>query len=233
MARQSSSNAPASIKVSVVLDSGFFLTDAAASHEDYAEIGYFLPQIVVYGDGAAIHSIDLTEAQSKSRIIRFRHFDSKKKEITTGVDYGDDLLVTLLRRQELYDDPRPEFIPSRFDWIFRFDSGYFRASSVKERIFKQCEGYTNQPNGNRKLIRPIAHDVVVHFNLMPDEHLTLSNDGLKSWSTASHPNVTGRFDIEIVAPHRTAENYFRDALNHRGQDYWLPNQGDPDPMGRP
>jgi len=233
MARQSSRNAAAPVKVSVVLDSGFFLTDAAASHEDYAEIGYFLPRIVVYGDGAEIYSVDLTDAHSKSRIIRIRHLDSKKQEITNGVNYGDDLLNSLLRRQELYDDPAPEFIPSRFDWIFRFDSGYFRASSVKERIFKQCEGYTNQPNGNRKLLRPIAHDVVVHYDLGPDEYLTLSNDGIKPWSTAAYPKVVGRFDIEIVAPHRTAENYFRDALNHKGQDYWLPNQGDPDPMGRP
>jgi hypothetical protein len=233
MAQQSSRSTAASVKVSVVLDSGFFLTDAAAKHENYAEVGYFLPHIVVYGDGAEIHSMDLTDAHSESRMIRIRHFDSNKRENTSGVDYGDDLLKTLLRREELYGKQGPEFIPSRFDWIFRFDSGQFRASSVKERIFKQCEGYTNQPNGNRKLIRPIAHDVVVHYDLGPEEYLTLSNDGIKEWSTEAYPKVVGRFDIEIVAPHRTAENYFRDALNHNGQDYWLPNQGDPDPMARP
>src|SRR5262249_13777878 len=156
--------------------------------------------------------------------------NANREENRSGVDYGDDFLKSLLRRKELYGDDGPPFLPSRFDWIFRFDSGYFRASSVKERIFKQVEGYTNQPNGKRQVLRPIAHDVVVHFDLGPDEVLDFWNNDDSIWSTDKFPKVERRFDIEIIAPHRTAENYFRDALNHNGADYWLPNQGDPDPM---
>ena len=233
MAQQISRDAVPMLQVSVVLDSGIFLTDAAAPHEDYSEVGYFLPHIVVYGDYAEIYSTDLSDAPSTSRMIHVQHFDAGKNEIRDGVNYSNDFLASLLRRKELYDDPPPEIIPSRFDWIFRFDSGHFRASSVKERVFKEMEGYTHQPGGKRKPLRAIAHDVVVHYELGPDECLVLLNDGLKPWSTADYPNVQKRFDIEIVAPHRTAENYFRDALNHKGQNYWLPNQGDPDPMGLP
>jgi hypothetical protein len=234
MAQQLSSNGVPILQISIVLDSGIFLTDASVAHEDHSEVGYFLPQIVVYGDYQEVASIDLIGARSKSRVIHVGHFDSGKNGIRPGVDYSDDFLKGLLRRSELYDGGVvPELIPSRFDWIFRFDSGRFRASSVKERAFKQVEAHTNQANGNRRTLRPIVHDVVVHYELRADEYFELSNDDAKLWSTADHQNVTKRFDIEIVAPHGTAENYYRDALNHKGQHYWLPNQGDPGPMGLP
>lgn len=234
MALQNSSKTGVPVRqVSIVLDSGIFLSDAAVSHEDFSEVGYFLPSIVAYGDYAEIYSNDLSDSPSMSRMIHIQHFDSANNELRDGVNYSDDFLATLLRRKELYDGAPPEIIPSRFDWIFRFQSGHFRASSVKERVFKEMEGLTHQLSGNRKALRPIAHDVVVHYELGPDEYLVISNDELKPWSTADYPNIQKRFDIEIVAPHRTAENYFRDALNHNGRNYWLPNQGDPDPMGRP
>jgi len=221
------------VQVSIVLDSGMFLTDAASPEEPFAEIGYFLPHIVVYGDYSEMESIDLDHTPCPSRIIHVRKMDDQDNEILDGVSYSRDFIDSLLRRKELYDERPPEILRSRFDWIFSFHSGAFRASSVKTRVFKEIEGYTHQWNGNRRILRPIAHDVVVHLELKANEKLVLINDNGQIWSSADNPKVTKRFDIEIVAPHRTAENYFRDAFNHDGSNYWLPNQGDPDPVGHP
>ena len=233
MAKPVTTDAGPVVQVSIVLDSGMFLTDAAEPHEQFAEIGYFLPHIVVYGDYSEIDTIDLDHAPSTSRLIHVQKLDDQDKEILDGVNYSRDFLATLLRRKELYDERPPEILRSRFDWIFSFHSGNFRASSVKERVFKEVEGYTHQPSGNRRILRPIAHDVVVHIDLKENERLVFVNDKDLIWSSADNRNITKRFDIEIVAPHRTAENYFRDAFNHNGSNYWLPNQGDPDPVGRP
>lgn len=102
---------------------------------------------------------------------------------------------------------------------------------MKERYFKQVDAKTHEPNGNRKLIRPNAHDVVIHYELAPKEALNIVVGGKVLWSTANHPGVAKCFDIEVIADHSTAVNYYRDALDHKGKDYWLPNQGDPDPVG--
>ena len=50
MAKPVTTDAGPVVQVSLVLDSGMFLTDAASPEEPFAEIGYFLPHIVVYGD---------------------------------------------------------------------------------------------------------------------------------------------------------------------------------------
>src|SRR6185369_6019101 len=176
MAKPVTTDAGPVVQVSIVLDSGMFLTDAAEPHEQFAEIGYFLPHIVVYGDYSEIDTIDLDHAPSTSRLIHVQKLDDQDKEILDGVNYSPDFLTTLLRRKELYDERPPEILRSRFDWIFSFHSGAFRASSVKERVFKEIEGYTHQWSGNRRILRPIAHDVVVHLELKPNEKLVLIND---------------------------------------------------------
>jgi hypothetical protein len=72
---------------------------------------------------------------------------------------------------------------------------------------------------------------VIHFDLAPGERLEIAVGDQVLWNSADYSAVSKRFDIEVIAPHATAENYFRDAFDHQGNDYWLPNQGDPDPIG--
>src|SRR5262249_26619116 len=135
MTKPVTTDADATVQVSIVLDSGMFLTDASSAHEQFAEIGYFLPHIVVYGDYSEMDTIDLDHAPSTSRIIHVRKVDDQDNEIREGVSYSRDFIENLLRRKELYGERPPEIIRSRFDWIFSFHSGAFRASSVKERVF--------------------------------------------------------------------------------------------------
>jgi hypothetical protein len=140
----------------------------------------------------------------------------------------------LLKRINLYkDEPySPPVNEASFDWILTFSSGFFRCSSVKDRYFKQCDGTTYEPNNKRKMFAKIAHDVVVHFNLEDGEGLEIVVDGKVFWNSLNFKDsVEKRFDIEVICPHATAEKYYRDALDFRGNDFWLPNQGDPGPMG--
>ena len=136
-------------------------------------------------------------------------------------------------RETIYEDAEfsPPVIEARFDWIFKFNSGFFRCSSVKNRFFKQVNGQTHQINGERQEYLEIAHDVVIHYELTEGERLEIAVGDDVLWRSTDYTDVTCRFDIEVIAPHATAENYFRDALDHKGNDYWLPNQGDPDPVG--
>jgi hypothetical protein len=256
------------IQISVVLDSGVFLTYVDQESYSDCQIGYFAPEFMIYGDWHLLPSPDLrqpiapsapmqsiaaavpmqsiapadptrsiaslesTWARIGSREIAFRHIDADGNEKTDGVILSQSLRDHLLRREKIYEgeDYSPPLIEARFDWIFRFYSGFFRCSSVKDRFFKQCNGFTHQPNTIRKKFEKIAHDVVVHFELAPYERFEIVVGDKVLWNSADH-KVTKRFDIEVIGPHATAENYFRDALDHRGNDYWLPNQGDPGPMG--
>ena len=239
------------IQISVVLDSGVFLN--LVEDEKYPEcrIGYFAPDFKVYGDWKPIPCNDLTEpisppdpaqpnaysdsmwARIGSREIVFSLFDAKGNEKKDGVILSEALREHLLLRKTIYEgeDYSPPIIEARFDWIFKFSSGFFRCSSVKDRFFKQCSGVSHAPNSKRKRFNKIAHDVVVHFELEQGERLVMTIGDKVFWNSSDYKDVTKRFDIEVIGPHATAENYYRDALDYQGKDYWLPNQGDPGPMG--
>ena len=229
-------------QISVLLDSGMFLNVLSVGLSPDCRIGYFAPEFKVYGDWELIKGPALPNPITDSRVINFRVFDKLGEEKKEGVYFLEDLVENILLRQTIYANASysPPVIETRFDWIFNFTTGVFRCSSVKNRNFKQCDGRTHQLNGNRQEYKDIAHDVVVHFELDQGERLEIAIGDQVLWTTTGPQvlvktgevkEVVSRFDIEVIAPHATAENYFRDALDHRGNDYWLPNQGDPDPVG--
>jgi hypothetical protein len=221
------------IQISVVLDSGVFLNELYEEKYPNSRIGYFSPEFKIYGDWRSIPGPDLSKAPLGSRVIEVRLIDAAGNEKKDGVVFSLDFRNHILLRKTIYEDEAysPPVIETRFDWIFSFNSGFFRCSSVKNRFFKQIDGRTHQSNGKRQEYLEIAHDVVVHYELTPGERLEIADGEEVLWKTTDYSSVASRFDIEVIAPHATAENYFRDALDHKGNDYWLPNQGDPDPVG--
>jgi hypothetical protein len=222
------------IQISVVLDSGVFLNEVYNETYPNCRIGYFAPEFRIYGDWTSIDGPDLTSVppSSGSQMIEFRLIDASGEEKKDGVRLSEDFRKHLLLRKTIYKDEAysPPVLDSEFEWVFNFNYGFFRCSSVKNRFFKQIDGRTHLPNNKRKEHKEIAHDVVIHYELAQDERLEIVVGDQVLWTTDGK-GVTKRFDIEVIAPHATAENYFRDALDHKGNDYWLPNQGDPDPMG--
>ncbi len=229
-------------QISVTLDSGMFLNELDEGQYPNCRIGYFAPEFKIYGDWKLVEGPDLTKATTDYRVINFRLIDKLGEEKKDGVYFLKDLLKGILLRKDIYNGASysPPVIETRFDWIFSFDSGVFRCSSVKNRFFKQIDGRTHQTNGKRQEYKNIAHDVVIHYELAQGERLEIAVGEQVLWNstdrqvlsnTTEYIDVVSRFDIEVIAPHATAENYFRDALDHQGNDYWLPNQGDPDPVG--
>ena len=216
------------IQVTMVLDSGLFLTDEDANGFAYSEIGYFKPHLHIYRDCEKTEEVDPAKMGKNCRLINVRKIGVDGKEIGGGIKFSKCLLKHLLRLQKVYGHPVNVDRP-RLDCILHFNSGSFRSSKVKPRAFKECDGQTHQLTGKRQSLDPIAHDIVVEFRLAEKEKLTLSDDyGTEIWSSDSHP-IKGRIDIEVMADNSTAVMFYRDALDLKGQNYWLPNQDDPPP----
>ena len=240
MATQTTTAPP--VQISVVLDSGMFLNELYSESYPNCRVGYFSPDFRVYGDWKLIKGPDLTKAPPDIRVIQIRLIGADGNEKKDGVKISENLRDHILLKDTIYKGAShsPAPIETRFDWIFSFNSGFFRCSSVKNRYFKKIDGSTHQPNGQRQEFSNIAHDVVIHYELAEGERLEITVGDQPLWNSTDRQvlldsdeqiDVTKRFDIEVIAPHATAENYFRDALDHKGNDYWVPNQGDPDPVG--
>jgi hypothetical protein len=216
------------LQVTIVLDSGLFLTDEEANKFTSSEVGYFTPHIAVYRDGEKAEEIDAATIGTNCRIINVRKLDDKGKPTGGGIRFSVSLLNDLLRLKDLYghivlaDEPK-------LDCKFHFNSGHFCSSKVKPRTFKEYDANTNQPTGKTQSTRPIAHDIVVHYDLAAGESLTLvDNAGNSVWSSSDRP-TRRRIEIEILANNSTASMFYREGLKLRGQNYWMPNQGDPPP----
>lgn len=216
------------IQVTIVLDSGLFMTDEEANGFTYSEVGYFTPHLHVYRDGEKTEEIDPAKMGTNSRLINVRKIGADGKEIGGGIKFSKCLLKYLLRLHKVYGHfvivDRPQF-----DCIFHFNSGCFRSSKVKPRAFKECDGQSHQITGKRQSLAPIAHDIAIEFELAAGEKLTLSDEkGAIIWSSDSPP-AKKRIEVEVMADSATAVMFYRDALKLRGQNYWIPNQGDPPP----
>jgi hypothetical protein len=81
-------------------------------------------------------------------------------------------------------------------------------------------------------LKQVAHNVAVHYELASGEVLKLRrDDGTILFTTAGLVAGTKRLDVEIVADNSTAEKFYREALTFSEPNCWLPNQGDPPPIG--
>jgi hypothetical protein len=165
--------------------------------------------------------------------IEIRHVKEDGTIYNEGAKASPNFHDQLLHFKELYDVDVP-VDPTKFDCILRFDSGLFCGSLVKPRQFKlhreQASGkFAHSPADKPKRIRkPIAHNVHVHFKLKKGETIALARDGKVFWSS-DKSGAKERLDIEIIADNSTAEKFYRHVLKTKRDNYWLPNQGDPPP----
>ena len=217
------------LQVTVILDSGTFLPISEYTPEPCFKVGYFRPDIVVHGDGKEVAWVAPEIFGTGGKPIVVGHLNAQGKDIGAGVTYSECFNEHLLRLSSLYGVEIP-VDPARFHCSFWFNSGHFCCSKPKMRAFKEYYGGTDELTGIRKTIGPIAHDIAIHYRLAEGEAIVLKSNGQPIWSTANHPSITSRFDIEILADNTTAEMFYRDALILNQANYFLPNQGDPPPI---
>ena len=224
----------------IVLDSGSFLQDIDKDPSEL-DVGYFqcgkeysgkdVPDIHAYANGEKIAVKHDKLGRGKVNVVH-----TKGKDPVTGIKISDSLKQNLLRKEDLYGKgTAPEYDQRTMECTIHFASGHFRCSKVKDRRFVEVPIAGGKATGKDKHLRPIAHDVLVHFYLADDEELRLEREnGPVLFSTGDAPAGTDHIEIEIVSNNATAVQFFRDALDLTGRTHcWLPNQGDPTSTGTP
>lgn len=216
------------IQATILLDSGSFLTNEEENGMTYSEVGYFTPHLFIYADGEMVGEINPGQMGTGCRKIDVRKYDASGSEIASNIELSQCLLKHLLRLHTVYGHV-VHSDRDKYDCLFHFNSGHFCSSKLKTRDFKEVHGKSHSETGRRKSLELIAHDILVHYELEPGETLRLNCDGGKIWSSGDQEKIARRLDIEIMADNSTAEMFYREGLKLMGQNYWLPNQGDPPP----
>lgn len=225
--------------VTLALDSAaFFQNLQKGEHYPKLEIGFFGST----GDAAEIHVIAdgkmMPVKQSKLGTGYIEVIFKKANGVNSGIEVTDALIETLLRKEDLYPGPgnSPDFNMAEFDCTFIFTSGRFCCSMVKVRPFAEWSALTGLKTGQKHpFTKPISHNVAVHFELENGDSLQMiRQDGTELFTTANLPKGARRVDVDIVADNSTAPKFFKKALILKDKAaYWLPNQGDPPPVGLP
>ena len=222
----------------ITLDSGAFLQDID-ENPVALDVGYFqcgkdnsgndVPDIRAYADGKSTAVRNEKLGTGSINVTR-----RKSGATVTGVKISRSLKQHLLRKKHLYGNPVPDYDLNKIECTLHFTSGDFCCSMVKDRRFIEVSlDGGNQLSDSHTW--PIAHNVVVHYNLEADEELRVERDsGTVLFSTRDVGAGTKHVQIELVANNATAVQFFRDVLDLQGRtSCWLPNQGDPPPTGGP
>jgi hypothetical protein len=218
----------------VVLDSGLFLT--ARPDSGKWEVGFFeskdsIPSIRVYYDGKELPVSPALKTPTGRAVLEVQLVEGKT--VKKGISVDSSLIDYGLTWDKLYDDlykkgETIEIDRTKLDCTIEFQAGYFRASMIKTRRFKQ------EPPPGEKWTDPVAHNVVVHYAMNDAEELRLVEGGNTIWTSRGHPGSASLIELEIISDHSTAPQFFRNCLMHKGSQYagpfWLPNQGDPTPI---
>ncbi len=227
------------ILATIVLDSGAFLQNISKDPIEL-DVGYFqsdkdhdgndVPDIRVYANAEELPVNHPKLGKGRISVIR-----TKAGASINGLMITDSLKQNLLRKVDLYGDPSPPWDLNGLECVIHFTSGTFRCSKVKDRRFEEVTIGSWQPTGGEQFTRPIAHDVLVHFDLEDDEELRIENEqGPVLFSTKDLAPGTRHVEIELLTNNATAKSFFCSALDLRGRKHcWLPNQGDPNTTGSP
>jgi hypothetical protein len=225
--------------VTIVLDSGAFQQNIDDDPTEL-DVGYFqsgkdnagndVPDIHVYADGEEVPVRHEKLGRGRVNVVR-----TNAQAPVPGIRISNSLKRNLLRKEDLYGKPAPAYDKGSIECVIHFTTGHFRCSKVKNRRFVEVliSGY--HPTGSEKHIRPIAHDVLVHFLLADEDSLSLEREGGPVlFSTADLPPGVDHIEIELVTNNATAKQFFCEALDLKGRTHcWLPNQGDPTSTGSP
>jgi hypothetical protein len=224
------------IQVKITLDSGTLLEDDENDTTfAYVEIGTFKPKLNIYADGELAGVVG--EEGLLNRQIEMRRVAFAERREAAAVTLASELLERhLMRLPELYGESSradySDYVPiniDAFDCTFRFTAGHVRSSMVKDRDFVEVDHETLEPTGSRRTIPQIAHNLVVEFELAGGEAFELRDGGRVLWSSRDR-RVERSLEVEVLADNSTAESFYRTALKlPEGQNYWLPNLGDPPP----
>jgi len=215
----------------LVLDSGAFLTSLPESGK--WDVAYFdsdrsKPSIRIYSDGKELSISPELNTPSRGSILEVQLTEGNR--VKKGISVDSSLILNRLTWDKLYGEGK-EIDQSKVDGIIRFTSGYFRPSLIKARRFKLYPAPAKASDGE-KWIEPVAHNVVVHYTIGDAEELKLVRGGRTLWTSGGHASSASILEIECIADHATAEQYYSHCLKHKGP-YWLPNQGDPPPAWPP
>lgn len=223
------------ILATIVLDSGAFLQNINDDPEAL-DVGYFqcakdhfgndVPDIRIYVDGELMLGSQKKLGKGTINVVQKKGGKIK---------ISPSLKKNLLRIEDLYrPEPPPPYDHKSIECKLHFTSGTFRCSKLKDRRFIKVPIGGGQPT-EEQFKKPIAHDVIVHFNLDDGDELSLGPEhGKPMFTTASLDPGTTHVEIELVCNNPTAHQFFCDALDLSGKThYWVPNQGDPTSTGTP
>lgn len=226
------------IEVTINLDSGCFLPTKKLKTGGYSsEIGYFqnppgIPDIRVIVDSEEkVYNVPLKLGNANCTMdVIHKNVDGTPR--TDGVKAARTFHDQLLHLKDLYGEDI-DMDPSKFDCIFRFETGRLVPSMVKNRDFKESKKDRNgkfAPTGNRKNHTSVSHNVIFHFTLEKGEALELVQNG-KVILSSEDLGVKTRLEIEFPVDNSVANKFYHDGfLKTRPDDvYWLPNDDDPPP----
>jgi hypothetical protein len=232
----------------ILLDSGAFLQEISPGLVPKLEIGYFNSQDGVSDMHVLADGLPLGLGNIKlDGTIEIKHTSTSRP--AAGVEVTSLFATSLLKIEDLYGTSGPVFKKNEFDCTLVFTSGRVCGSMIKPRAFKAYNASEldaklanpatapdPQPIGNPvPLPKSIPHNFALHYKLEDGETLEfVDSKGNTIFSSSQLPSGTERFEIELIADNSTCHSFFHKALdltNH--PTCYLPNQGDPPPMGIP
>ncbi len=221
------------IEVVVVLDSGTL--SCLKDTPDHCDIGYFQclsnwPDINVFVDRKGQDTSVPNKLGAGARLIEVVHKDASGSMKRNDIQHAPNFGSSLLKLSDLYGhDVQVDW--KSMDFILRFYSGYFVPSMVKQRDFKKYQSDAKNGmsfTGEKVSLDPIAHNIVVYFNLDDGETFELIADNTTILSSSSLA-VSQKLVIEVLADNSTADKFYCSCLMGGLTEYWMPNQGDPPP----
>jgi hypothetical protein len=223
-------------RVTIILDSGAFLPEKSPDQK-FVDVGYFetsgASDITVSEDGTLVQSQPNIKLGNGKQTIDVQHL-AADGSLKVGVTLSPSFTKTLLLKMDLYGKDVPDFDETAFDCTFRFHSGDFDSSDVKPRLFKEQTVSRGVASGNDQTTKPIAHDVLVNYDLEDGEILRIvREDGKELWSTRSAGSTANQIDVKVLADASTTMKYYDDAIQHKSSYCWVPNPADPPPVGVP
>jgi hypothetical protein len=210
--------------VRLTLDCGAFYTDVVRASYLYTEVGYFDPHIFVYCAGELIDGPQIPREKRMIHVVRTNNDGTENLE---GISFSKTFQDSVVRLSNLYgEDVLVD--PNQFDCVFRFTSGHFRESKMREGNWGE-NSTSGGATGHVMKTRSQAEDVIVEYVLGHGETLKLVSGGQLLWSSGNLGIEADRVDLEVNVDPETAIKFYASALAPRRNCYWIPRSFIPPP----
>ena len=232
-ARLHSNESDCVMNVTVTLDGGCFLDwDPSFVEVGCCRSNDSVSDLRVYVDGeeaTASHLIRLGNENARV-VMRRRTFGGQVPG--DGVRESANLRSSIARFKDLYGyDVAVD--RASFDYILRIESGSLRPSVIKSRAFMETEKQPDgsmKPTGKWKELNPVAHCVVVHFELTDEDSWEMVRNGDVLFSTREFSEARS-VAIELATDDDAGEKVYRDAFKQEPATYWFPDGCNEGPSG--